>query len=115
MVELQVLDRLDLPEEIKNILKDFIVKIKERLGEVEIYLFGSYARGDWLHDSDVDLVIVSPGFKDIDLGKRYIIVRSLLPAKISVELLLYTPEEFEKMKERSVILQDAEEYWVRLL
>ncbi|MEM2697645.1 MAG: nucleotidyltransferase domain-containing protein, partial [Nitrososphaerota archaeon] len=46
MVESQVLDKLEIPEGIKKILRDFIVKAKESLGDVEIYLFGSYARGD---------------------------------------------------------------------
>lgn len=115
MAESRDLDKLEIPEEIKKILKDFVVKAKENLGDVEIYLFGSYAKGDWLHDSDVDLIVVSSAFKNIDMGKRYRITRELLPTKISVELLLYTPEEFEKMKEKSIILQDAMEYWIKLL
>ncbi|MEM1730855.1 MAG: nucleotidyltransferase domain-containing protein [Ignisphaera sp.] len=115
MVESQVLDKLEIPEGIKKILRDFIVKAKERLGDVEIYLFGSYARGDWLRDSDIDLIIISTLFKDLDMGKRYRIVRELLPTEISVELLLYTPEEFERIKKKSIILQDVIEYWIKLL
>lgn len=115
MAESRVLDELEIPEEIKKILKDFVAKARENLGDVEIYLFGSYAKGNWLHDSDIDLVLISSAFENIDVSKRYRIVRELLPAKISAELLLYTPEEFEKVKKKSIILQDAMEYWVKLL
>ncbi|MEM0024544.1 MAG: nucleotidyltransferase domain-containing protein [Thermofilaceae archaeon] len=90
-------------------------RVVEQLGSAQVYLFGSYARGDWLRDSDVDLIVVSPAFRGLNLGERYLLVRRLLPDTISVELLLYTPEEFERLRGRSVILRDAEKYWVRLL
>ncbi len=90
-------------------------RVREVLGEVEVYLFGSYARGDWIEDSDLDLVVVSPYFKGLTIGERYVIVRELLPKDVGVEMLLYTPEEFERVKKRSVVIQDAMEYWVRLL
>jgi|GEM_PF-5074615 len=28
--------------------------------------YGSFARGDWLIDSDVDIIVVSDYFKDMD-------------------------------------------------
>lgn len=48
------------------------------------------------------------------IGRRYALVRALLPPDVSVELLLHTPEEFERARSRSVILRDAERYWVRI-
>ncbi len=61
--------------------------------ELEVYLFGNYVRGDWLRDSDLDLIVVSPRFRGMELGRRYAPVRELLSANVSVELLLYTLEE----------------------
>lgn len=115
MVELQALDKLRIPEWIKQVLRDFIVKAKNSLGCVEVYLFGSYAKGNWLYDSDIDLIVVSPAFKKLNMSERYVLIRHMLPSMVSVELLLYTPEEFEKMKRKSIVIQDAEEYWVKLL
>lgn len=109
------LDSLNLPEAVREALRAFLARVREALGEAEVYLFGSYARGDWLIDSDLDLVVVSPKFRGLELGKRYLLVRGLLPNEVSVELLLYTPEEFEERKRRSVVIQDAMEYWVKLL
>ncbi|MEM2245628.1 MAG: nucleotidyltransferase domain-containing protein [Thermofilum sp.] len=113
--ELQGLNSVNVPSELKEILGEFVEKVKAQLGPAEVYLFGSYARGDWLRDSDVDLIVVSPAFQGLDLGKRYSLVRRLLPDTISVELLLYTPEEFERLREKSVVLRDAARYWVKLL
>lgn len=62
------------------------------------YLFGSYARGDADCYSDLDLLIIQETerpflerFRDFDA------VFDLGPA---VDLLVYTPEEFERMRER---------------
>jgi len=108
------LSRLRLPPYVKEALEELAAKAREELENVEIYLFGSYARGDWILDSDVDLVVVSPRFEGLSIGERYALVRRMLPARISVEVLAYTPEEFERAKRRSVILKDASRYWVRI-
>jgi hypothetical protein len=50
----------------------------------------------------------------LELGRRHLLVRELLPSWLSVELLLYTPKEFEMAKKRSII-EDAAEYWIKLL
>jgi predicted nucleotidyltransferase len=109
------LGELDLPERVRRALEQLVSRLPRVLGEVEVYLFGSFARGDWLYESDIDLIVVSPRFQGMELGRRYALVRSLLPDDVSVELLLYTPEEFERAKERSVVVRDAMRYWVRLL
>ena len=109
------LDRLKIPGSVREVLKEFLARVRDVLGEAEVYLFGSYARGDWLYDSDLDLVVVSPRFRGLDLGKRHVMVRDLISSKVSVELLLYTPEEFERVRRRSTIIRDAMKYWVRLL
>ena len=108
------LSSLKLPPHVKEALEKLTAKAREELEDAEIYLFGSYARGDWLLDSDVDLVIVSPRFEGLSIGERYVLVRRMLPARISVKVLAYTPEEFKRMKKRSVVLRDASRYWVRI-
>jgi len=108
------LETLDLPKRVKAALKRLVNGLKELDRECEAYLFGSYARGDWLAESDIDLIIVSSTFKGLDLGKRYLKVRSLLPDKLSTELLLYTPAEFQRAKKRSMIIKDAMKHWVKL-
>ena len=57
-------------------------------------LFGSRARGDYLEDSDWDVVLVSEDFEGIPVYKRA--VPLLLSIAVSgVEMHCYTPKELE--------------------
>ena len=65
----------------------------------EIYLFGSYAWGSPDQNSDLDfLVIVSDS--DIKPYKRPVKgIRALRGMKIPKDIIVYTQEEFEKLKQ----------------
>ncbi len=107
--------RLELPKNIREALRRFLGNVKKVLGpETRIYLFGSFVRGDWLVDSDIDLVVVSPGLRGVPWHERYPLLRRMMPPDIPTDILAYTPEEFEEVRRRSVIIMDAESYWVEL-
>ncbi len=103
-----------VPEDVLELLRVFAERARGVLGCVEVYLFGSYARCDWLIDSDIDLVVVSDGFKGLSIGERYALVRRLLPLNRGFEILTYTSEEFELVKKKSIVIQDASEYWIKV-
>jgi len=76
---------------------DILMQVKGLSGKgVEIYLFGSAARGEDTEDSDIDLLIISSLKKDIifkALGKlRYNLNREVNP-------IVYTPMEYSKLPE----------------
>lgn len=54
-----------MPKEIKSILEKLKSGLKHIYGEQfkEAYLFGSYARGDYDSDSDIDVLIVLSDFE----------------------------------------------------
>lgn len=56
----------DMREDIKLILDEFVLKMKECLGEdiQSIVLYGSYARGDFDFQSDVDIMILVQSSED---------------------------------------------------
>jgi len=86
--------------------------IKEYFPDAIVILFGSRARGDYLEDSDYDIIVVSSKFKGIHFTKRSeIILRILWNAGIrdDIEVLCYTPEEFKKKKSMLGIVQNAVE------
>ena len=106
---------LELPSQIRDALKQFLNSVRKELGPgTRVYLFGSFARGDWLLDSDLDLIVVSPRFKDMPWHERYPLLRRMISPDIPTDILAYTPEEFEEVRRRSVIIMDAENYWVEL-
>lgn len=77
-------------EEIKQqIVRDFNPK--------QILLIGSYAKGTQNKDSDLDLLII----KDSDLPRHRranTIRKSLIGSGIPIDVLVYTPDEFESEK-----------------
>ena len=104
-----------IPKRIIRALEDLICALKDELGMFELYLIGSYARGDWVEGfSDVDLIVVSEAFQGVDFYRRCARVRRLAPPDIPFEILCYTPEEMERLKEESSFLREAARYWIRL-
>jgi len=57
-----------------------------------VYLVGSRARGDYLEDSDIDLVLIVDGVKHLNALQRMELFKDSLEP--SVEMLIYTPEEW---------------------
>ncbi len=83
----------------------------------EVYVFGSRVRGDWLKTSDIDIVIVSDGFRGLRfLDRLELIERVQWEEGITphIEAIPLTPEELEERVERSAVLRDASRYWRRL-
>jgi predicted nucleotidyltransferase len=85
-------------------------KLKEKLaGRYDIekaILFGSRARGDYLLDSDVDLLLVSRSFSE-NFTQRIREVAREWDALVPLEPVCYTPAEFEEMKKRHGIARQA--------
>lgn len=80
-----------------NLIQEITEKLIAEYQPEKIILFGSAARGDTDEHSDLDLIIV----KKTD--KRFVermvdpILLKILPIK--TDAFIYTPEEFERMKE----------------
>lgn len=50
-----------MPKSINNIINEFTKKVRELLGDrvKKIILYGSYARGDYKSNSDIDIMILT--------------------------------------------------------
>jgi predicted nucleotidyltransferase len=89
-----------------------IEQLKELLGKSPIpirsaFLFGSRARGDYLEESDWDIMIVSPEFAGIPFPERATIFLRKVPLR-RVELLCYTEEEFQgRVMELGIVAEAA--------
>ena len=109
------LRRLEIPEEVKEALRELLRELKKALGrDFKLYLFGSYARGDWVRGSDVDLIVVSPKFREVPKYSRTPMVRKLARKDLPFEILCYTPEELMKLLEESTFMREVANYWVEL-
>ena len=54
-----------VPQEVLSITTDYINKLKQQIPVEKAVLFGSYAKGSYEQDSDVDLAIFSPVFENM--------------------------------------------------
>lgn len=98
-----------------------IKQVATRLGSatnaIRIILFGSYARGDAIDNSDVDLLIIAesnlPRFKRS--RELYMLFR---PYPFGMDLIVYTPQEIETGKKSpvsfvSTVLREGKTLYVR--
>jgi predicted nucleotidyltransferase len=83
---------------LKKEVDRYIELLKEKYKPDLILLFGSLCSGNVREWSDIDLLIV----KDTDkpFYDRLKEVYLLLRPKVGVDILVYTPQEYEKIKER---------------
>lgn len=91
-----------MPQKTSNArLERFLASLRpllERQGAHAAYLFGSHARGSADPHSDIDLIIVAPSDRPpVDRFLDYL--PAIAGADVGVDLFVYTPEEFERMRE----------------
>jgi len=81
-------------EKIYEQLRELATFLKSKHKAKKVYLYGSFARGDFNEASDIDLIIVGE-FK----GRMPERIRQVLDmTSLPIEPLVYTEAEFEQMK-----------------
>ncbi len=76
--------------------------------------FGSRTGEKFTRYSDVDLIIVSPRFKKLKSFQRPTTLRLKWNLDYPVDLLCYTPEEFEIRKKQPSIIKEAIERGIEI-
>ena len=77
-----------IPDKIKKIVFEFINELeKNNIPIDDVFLFGSYAKGNYTPDSDIDLLIVSPIFKGDKIEDRKKIRRYILKISSYLEII----------------------------
>ncbi|RLC92318.1 MAG: nucleotidyltransferase domain-containing protein [Chloroflexi bacterium] len=83
------------------------VRILRKVGARLIVLFGSVARGEVAAWSDLDLIVVLDS--DLPFVKRLGLLYEQIQPRVGLDLLAYTPQEFETIRERPFIRQALRE------
>ena len=95
-------------------IHDHLPTLRDRLAPLRVIAFGSRVRGDALSTSDLDLILVSPWFASMPFLRRPVAVVELLDYPGGLELLCYTPEEFEDKRQELGIVRVALEEGITL-
>ena len=77
--------------DIENIKQTIVSKFNPKI----IFLFGSYAEGNPLEDSDIDLLVIDERANSRKKDLAFEINMALFPRNYHLDLLTYTPTEFE--------------------
>jgi predicted nucleotidyltransferase len=102
-------------ERVERFRREYLPVLVAKFRPARVLLFGSRARGDALKDSDLDLLVVSDAFAGIRWLDRSVRVLEEVPVPFGVELLCYTPEEYERKREEFGIVREATREGVDLL
>ncbi|HEY9246952.1 MAG TPA: nucleotidyltransferase domain-containing protein [Candidatus Methanoperedens sp.] len=88
-------------------IEKFVKRVKKAISVEKIIIFGSRARGDFLADSDVDLIIISRDFEGVPFYERMDKLILLWESPLDLDVLCYTPEEFKIKQEEICIVRQA--------
>jgi len=79
----------------KKDLESIKQTIVSRFNPKVIFLFGSYAYGNPLENSDVDLLVIDERANSKNEDLAFEINKALFPRNYHLDLITYTPTEFE--------------------
>jgi predicted nucleotidyltransferase len=86
----------------------------QRYRPIHVLAFGSRAKGTALRHSDLDLVVAAPAFEGVPFLTRAQEVLWTLQAPFPVEVLCYTPSEYERKRQELGIVHLAAQEGVEL-
>ncbi len=95
--------------DIKKIIANFEKALeKQGIKANKIFLFGSQAKGTAGEYSDIDLIIVSSDFENLNFMQRCeVLGRAIAEVMEPIEPLAYTPREFELQKQKASFLKEV--------
>lgn len=95
-----------IPEDIRDIVEDYLEELSSEIKIDKAILFGSYAKGDYGIDSDIDLAIFSDSFKDMDRIEsiKYLLKRARKYRGVDLQPISFTNQDYE---ERLGIVEDV--------
>ena len=80
---------------VEHALARYVKRIRSRVELHQAILFGSYARGNYSHDSDVDVSVIADRLPD-HYGERYSLLKDTIFG-LDLQPFAYTVKEWEKM------------------
>lgn len=104
---------MDFPQVALDELMARLTALLRRHGLREAYVFGSRVRGDYLHRSDLDVIVVDERYEGTRFLQRGMELLCEWPSGLpELELFCYTPEEFAR---GSTVIREALKYGVHVV
>lgn len=89
---------VEIPENIINIIEDYLQSLSSEIQIDKAILFGSYAKGNYDSNSDIDLAIFSDSFKDMNRIEsiKYLLKRARRYRGIDLQPISFTSQDYEE-------------------
>jgi uncharacterized protein len=86
---------VQLPAKVKNTIDSYLKELtRQNIPISEAILFGSYARGDYLEWSDIDIALVSEIFVGNRIDDKDMIRKITLSVSSEIEVIPFSPKDF---------------------
>lgn len=82
-----------IPDEIISAIKNFKESIKNDLSVKKVFVFGSYAKGSFTENSDIDVCVIAENVDNNFLAELKIAPKVLGP-DVRIEPVVFSEEEF---------------------
>ena len=99
---------------VQKIARGYVEQLGRKIRVQEAILTGSWAKGSYLEDSDVDLLIVSDDFSRTSLPERLVYLQKSWRNRLPLEAFGYTTKEFRELRRNSSFVRDAVRYGIRI-
>lgn len=86
-----------MDENVNHIIEEIKNLIITKFDPEKVILFGSCSKGNMDKNSDIDLFIVKK--TNLDFHHRIMEANDVIPHTFPVDIIAYTPEEYEKYKD----------------
>ncbi len=91
----KISDKAPSTREAIEIATAYVAKLRmNKIAVEQAYLYGSFARGDFHQDSDIDIIIVSPEFTKSRFEDSLTIAKMRYDIDLRISALAYNPTDF---------------------
>jgi len=90
-------------------IEEFLTRIEQEFSPEKVILFGSRAGDEHLENSDYDIIVVSRRFQGCHFLDRLAMLFDLWDCELGLDILAYTPEEFEEQRAELGVVGEAAE------
>jgi uncharacterized protein len=86
-----------IPKEVLDLTINYINKLKTKIPVERVVIFGSYAKGNYTKESDIDIAVFSPAFRDMSrLDGLTFLLTEALGYKADLQPQPFTMDEYNQ-------------------
>ncbi len=86
-----------ITREIRNVINSYLADLSQEIKVDKAVLFGSYAKGTYHEDSDIDLAIFTDSLKDLERveGIKYLLKKARKYRTVDLQPIPFTNQDYD--------------------